>query len=185
MRFESTEIEHPAPLLFRHAVPRTSSSELPGYYDMAKQLWVVETKAGTVPVVEAAATTAIETNTSTHVRQEGDDQDTSTQLKGFEALLDTHTLTKVQPEGDDTDITADETLAPRPRLSTLAELATKTDVQHESDDQMSPADMLELETRTLNNQEGVDETFPTMLLELQSETLADVKGSDDELSMIH
>ena len=250
MRPEPSEATYAAPLLFRHAIPRTpSAEELPGYYDAAQQLWVVETKKGIVPVVEAAATTVIETNTSTRVRQEGDDQDcsnmvglaaiafaettltavqmeaddqdASTELRGFEALLDTqtltevrpegddtdaqmaaddwdassrlrcfnalldtHTLTKVQPEGDDTDITADETLVLRRRLGTLAELATKTDVQQESDDQMG-AGALELDTRLLKNQEGVDDDLPALLLELQTKTFAQVEGDDDDLSMIH
>jgi|694.fasta_scaffold19195_8 hypothetical protein len=131
MRKETIEAAHLAPLLFRHAIPRTSSAELPGYYDNTKQLWVVETKGGIVAVVEAAATTIIQTNTSTRVHKEGDDkdcsntvelatiafaettltavqmevddQDASTEFRSFEALLDTHTLTEVRQEGDDTD----------------------------------------------------------------------------------
>ena len=72
MRPEPSEATYAAPLLFRHAIPRTpSAEELPGYYDAAQQLWVVETKKGIVPVVEAAATTVIETNTSTEYWQKG------------------------------------------------------------------------------------------------------------------
>lgn len=213
MRSEPNEAAHAAPLLFRHATPRTSAADLPGYYDPSAQLWVIETPTGIVPVVETAASTLIETNTSTHVRQEGDDQDpsntvglaaiafaettltavqmeaddqdASTDLRSFDALLDTSTLTKVRQESADDDLTRDDTLAPRRQLGTLAELATKTDVQQESDDQMSAGGLLELETRTLNNQEGVDDTFPAMLLELQTKTFADVEGDDDDLSMIH
>lgn len=213
MRTEPNEAAHAAPLLFRHATPRTSSADLPGYYDPSIQLWVIETAAGIVPVVEAAASTLIETNTSTRVRQEGDDQDcsntvglaaiafaettltavqmevddqdASTDLRSFDALLDTSTLTKVRQESADDDLTQDETLAPRRPLGTLAELATKTDVQQESDDQMSTGGMLELETRSLNNQEGVDDDFPAMLLELQTKTFANVEGDDDDPSMIH
>lgn len=213
MRSEPNEAAHAAPLLFRHATPRTSSAELPGYYDPSTQLWVIETSAGIVPVVEAAASTLIETNTSTRVRQEGDDQDcsntvglaviafaettltavqmevddqdASTDLRSFEALLDTSTLTKVRQESADDDLTRDETLPLRRPLGTLAELATKTEVQQESDDQMSAGSMLELDTRSLNNQGGVDDDFPAMLLELQTKTFADVEGDDDDLSMIH
>ncbi|MCC2602229.1 hypothetical protein [Sphingopyxis yananensis] len=213
MRSETNEAAHAAPLLFRHATPRTSSADLPGYYDPSTQLWVIETSAGIVPVVQAAASTLIETNTSTRVRQEAedqdysgmvglaaiafaettltavkmevDDQDASTDLRSFDALLDTSTLTKVRQESADDDLTRDETLAPRRRLGTLAELATKTDVQQESDDQMSTGAMLELETRSFNNQEGVDDDFPAMLLELQTKTFANVEGDDDDLSMIN
>lgn len=213
MRSEPKEAADSAPLLFRHATPRTSSADLPGYYDPSTQLWVVKTKAGIVPVVEACVSTFIETNTSTRVRQEGDDQDcsstvglaaiefagttvtavqmeaddqdASTELRSFDALLDTSTLTKVRQESADDDLTRDETLARRRPLGILAELATKTDVQQESDDQMSAGGVLELETRSLNNQEGVDDDFPAMLLELQTKTFTDVEGDDDDFSMIH
>lgn len=132
MRSEPSETAHTAPLLFRHATPRISSPELPGHYDPARQLWVIETEGGIVPVVEVAASPMIETNTSTRVRQESDDQDASkavglaviefagttvtlvqmeaddqdasTDIRGFDALLDTHTLTEVRQEADDTDV---------------------------------------------------------------------------------
>lgn len=78
MRLVPGEAAHAAPLLFRYATPRTSSADLPGHYDSARQLWVIKTTAGLVAVVEAAASTAVETNTSTRVRQEGDDQDCRT-----------------------------------------------------------------------------------------------------------
>jgi hypothetical protein len=119
---------------------------------------------------------------------EADDQDASTDLRSFDALVDTSTLTKVRQESADDDLSSDETLGMPQRtqrtLVMLAELATKTDVQQESDDQMS-AGALELETRSLNNQEGVDDDFPALLLELQTKTFADVEGDDDDLSMIH
>ena len=213
MRPDPHEAAHAAPLLFRHATPRTSSTDLPGYYDPSTQLWVIETSAGIVPVVEAAASTLIETNTSTRVRQEGDDQDcsntiglaaiafaettltavqmeaddqdASTDLRSFDALLDTSTLTKVRQESADDDLARDETLAPRRLLGTLAELATKTEVQQESDDQMSAGGALELEAQSLNNQNRIDHNFPAMLLELQTKTFANVEGDDDDLSMIH
>lgn len=185
MRPEPSEVAYAAPLLFRHATPRTSSADLPGHYDPAKQLWVIETKAGIVPVIEAAISTMLETNTSTRVRQEADDQDASTDLRSFDVLLDTSTLTKVRQESADDDLTGDETLGmPRRPLGILAELATKTEVQQESDDQISAA-ALELETRSFNNQEGDDDDFPALLLELQTKTSADAEGDDDDFSMIH
>jgi|GEM_PF-5094721 len=90
-------------------------------------------------------------------------------------LLETRTTTKVVQEADDTDISADGALS----CSTLAELATKTDVQQESDDEISTKGPLELETRTANNQEGVDEDWPRMLMELQTKTFSNVEEDDD------
>ena len=156
MRSEPSETAHTAPLLFRHATPRISSPELLGHYDPAGQLWVIETEAGIVPVVEAAASTMIETNTSTRVRQEGDDQDASntvglaaielagttvtlvqmeaddqdasTDIRSFDALLDTHTLTEVRQEADDTDVqmAADNLNASTARACVDALLDTST-----------------------------------------------------------
>jgi hypothetical protein len=173
----------------------------------------MNTKAGLVPLVEAAASIMIETNTSTRVRQEGDDedrsnvaelarvalaettvtavqmeaddQDASTELLSFDALLDTSTLTKVRKEGADDDLTSDETLAmPRRPFGVLAELATKTDVQQEGDDQVS-AGALDLDTGSLNNKGGLDDRLPGLMFELQPRTLAKGKGDDDDLPMIH
>jgi hypothetical protein len=145
-----------SPLLFRHAIPRTSWAELPGHYDPNAQLWVIETNAGFVPVVQT----------------------------GDPALLDTSTVTKVRQEGDDDDLSRDELLGAARRVGTLAELATKTDVQQESDHQMTASGLLELETQSLNNQEGIDEDWPRMLLELQTKTFADVEEDDDH-SLAH
>jgi hypothetical protein len=213
MRPQPIEVAYSLPLLFRHATPRTSSADLPGHYDPARQLWVIETKDGLLPVIEAVASTIVDTNTSTRVLQEGDDQDcsnmvelagialaettvtlvqmeaddqdASTDLRSFDALLDTNTVTKVRQEGADDDLTSDETLGmPHRPFGMLAELATKTEAQQESDDEMS-AGALELETRSLDNQEGIDDDFPALLLELQTKTFAQVEGDDDDFSMIH
>lgn len=209
---ETVEARYADPLLFRHATPRTpSSTHLPGRYDDGAQLWVVDTPSGTVPAIQAAGSALLETSTSTRVRQEGDDedrsgavvwgatelagttltavqmeaddQDASTDVRCLDTLLDTSTVTKVRQEGSDDDLTSDETIAPRRRLDRLAELATKTDVQQESDDEVNAA-ALELETRSLNNHESVDDDFPAMLLELQTPAFADVQGEDDR-SLIH
>ncbi len=213
MDAESNRVSDAAPLLFRHATPRTAlpTGDLPGHYDAAAQLWVIETPAGLVPVIQADPSTQLETSTSTRVRQEGDDDDmskmvglaatiglsTTTAVKmeaddsdrtpglgAIDVLLDTSTLTKVRQEADDTDISSDATLMTPRRLGTLAELVTKTDVQQESDDQMRGGARLELETRSLNNQEGVDHSFENMLLDLQTKTFTDME-SDDESSVIH
>jgi hypothetical protein len=173
-----------SPLLFRHATPRTSSAELPGQYDPDTQLWVIETKAGFIPVVEASDVAQLETATSTRVRQEGDDDDLSADQKLCTTLLDTSTLTKVRQESADDDVSIDETFSAASRIGTLAELTTKTDVQQESDDEITASGLIELETRSLNNQEGIDDDWPRILLELQTKTFADVE-EDDDCSLVH
>lgn len=169
MDAESNRVSDAAPLLFRHATPRTASStgDLPGHYDTAAQLWVIETPAGLVPVIQADPSTQLETSTSTRVRQEGDDEDmskmvglaatiglsTTTAVKmeaddpdrtpglgAIDVLLDTSTLTKVRQEGDDED------------MSNMASLIATTTVKEVDDTVSLPAmralDML-LETNTL------------------------------------
>lgn len=155
MQRDTNSAANASPLLFRHATPRTSGTELPGHYDAAAQLWVIETNTRFVPVVQT------------------DDL----------ALLDTRTVTKVRQEGDDDDLSRDEMLGAARRVGALAELATKTDVQQESDDQITASGLLELETRTANNQEGVDEDWPRTMLELQTKTF-DVE-QDDHCSLAH
>lgn len=162
------------PLLFRHAMARTSSAELPGHFDPASQVWVIETEAGPVSVAQGADASQLETRTSTRVREEGDDDDLSGNETLCAALLDTSTLTKVRQESADDDFSTDEAFGAR-RTGLLAALATKTDVQQESDDEMSASAFLELETRTLNNQEGLDADWPRMLFELQTETFSNVE----------
>lgn len=138
------------PYLFRHATPRVSDIEMPGRYDDDLQLWVLKTDSGFVPIVETSDTN----------------------------LLDTSTVTKVRQEGDDDDLSSDETIGSARRRGYLAELATKTDVQQESDDQISASGLMEFETRTLNNQEGIDESFPRGLLELLTKTASSVEKDD-------
>jgi hypothetical protein len=184
MRPTSISPTKASPLLFRHAIPRTSSAELSGHYDPTTQLWVIETKAGFLPLVEASDPALLETATTTRVRQEGDDDDFTADQKLCATLLDTSTLTKVRQESADDDISTDETFIAASRLGTLAELATKTDVQQESDDEITASDLIELETRTLNNQEGIDDDWPRILLELQTKTFAAVE-QDDDCSLAH
>lgn len=207
MRTNSDATATAAPLLFRYGVSRTSGAELPGHYDANSQLWVIKTRDGFVSVVAIADRADLETSTGTRVRQEGDDEDlsdnvglaaayvgTSTltlvrqetddeDISGDAslcmALLDTSTLTKVRQESADDDLTDDETIGNPRRLGALAEFATKTDVQQESDDEISASTLLELETRSYSNQEGTDDDFPPMLLKLQPQLLAGRKGRDD------
>lgn len=207
MRTNSDLTTTAVPLLFRYGVSRTSGVELPGHYDASSQLWVIETRDGFVSVVEVADRADLDTSTGTRVRQEGDDEDfsnnvglaaahvgTSTltlvrqetddeDISGDAslcmALLNTSTLTKVRQESADDDLTDDETIGTPRRLGALAELATKTDVQQESDDEINASTILELETRSYSNQEGSDDDFPPMLLKLQPQILAGREGCDD------
>lgn len=156
MQRNSSSAASASPLLFRHATPRTSGTELPGHYDPDAQLWVIETSARFVPIVQT----------------------------GDPGLLDTSTVTKVRQEGDDDDLSNGEMLGAGRRVGALAELATKTDVQQESDDQITASALLELETRTANNQEGIDDEWPRMLLELDTKTFVDAE-EDDDCSLAH
>ena len=174
-----------SPLLFRHAMPRTSSADLEGHYDPAAQVWVLETSSGSIPVVQAGCSDFLDTQTATRVRQEADDEDISNDTILVARMTDTSTLTKVRQEGDDTDLSCDESLGNAPaREFSLAELATKTDVQQESDDQINASGVLELETRSVNNQEGIDEDWPELLLELQTKIFVNVE-EDDDCSLHH
>lgn len=171
------------PLLFRHAMPRTSSEDLPGHYDRHAGVWVIETKRGFVPLVESSSHAQLETSTSTRVRQEGDDEDFAG-TRHLSALLETSTVTKVRQEGDDNDLSTEETPGAVRHAGMIADLATKTAEQQENDDEISASRVLELETRTLNNQEGIDEDWPRMLLELQTKTHSTVED-DDDCSLAH
>jgi len=167
MRSTAVSAKGVAPLLFRHATPRTSSDELPGHYDTASKLWVIPTDDGFVPLVEAAGTASLETSTSTRVRQEGDDDDATRTSQLCATLLDTSTLTKVRQESSDDDLSNDGALGGSQRVATLAASAA-----------------LELETRSLNNQEGIDSDWPRMLLELQTKSFTNVE-QDDDSSLAH
>lgn len=212
MRTNSNATATAVPLLFRYGASRTSGAELPGHYDANSQLWVIETRDGFVSVVEIADRADFETSTGTRVRQEGDDEDLSNNVglaaahvgtstltlvrqetDGEDisgdaslcmALLDTSTLTKVRQESADDDLTDDETIGNPRRLGVLAELATKTDVQQESDDEISASTLLELETRSYSNQEGTDDDFPPDAAQAAATATCRRKGRDD-FPLIH
>lgn len=169
-----------SPLLFRHAAPRTSSDDLPGQYDHERQLWVIETDQGLVPLVEAGQSNTLETSTSTRVRQEGDDDDQGGLRQLCTTLLDTSTLTKVRQEGSDDDFSTEDQQPSALSFGTLAALKTKTFVGQEGDDQdIAASGLLELETRSLNNQEGIDDDWPRMMLDLQGTAPSSFEDSDD------
>lgn len=113
------------PLLVRYAVCRTGDSEIPGYYCNERDVWVVETVDGTLPVVEARGDLA-EISTKTSALPEADDSLSS-------ALLETVTKTLTHVEEDDATRS----------MSHLLELATKTEAQVERDDVSKGLEQLE------------------------------------------
>ncbi|WP_158918712.1 hypothetical protein [Caulobacter sp. S45] len=107
-----------SPFLAAYAVPRTGDAHIPGRYDPTLNVWVVDTSKGVQPLIETELTVG-GTSTSTAVRMEQDDTDTSPLQ-----LASTTTHTKVNVEGDDLDAST----------NALAEISTKTHAQVESED---------------------------------------------------
>jgi len=106
------------PLLMRFAVRRQLGAALPGFYDDEKQVWVVETSQGVVPLVESTGAPAAnaELFTKTNAERERDDP-------GASELLELLTKTANQLERDDVD--------PKQRL---LELITLTKIGSERPD---------------------------------------------------
>ncbi|WP_322966015.1 hypothetical protein [Sphingomonas fuzhouensis] len=107
------------PLLIRHACDRTSRGELPGAYDDAARLWLVDGEQGPRPLASSGDLDGLEILTKTRVRQEADDEEFS--------LLEITTKTAVNQEGDDQKTHA---------AGLELQIVTKTDVQQEADDQI-------------------------------------------------
>lgn len=155
-----------APLLFRNAVRRSAGPEIPGHYDPAMGVWVVDGPSGYVPIVEADDALLLEIETKTKVREEADDDARFGEAPHRRSawLAEIQTKTEVQQESDDE--------LPQPhrphrawQSALAAELLTKTDVQQESDDQIEPERiasygrrLLELETKTHAEVEQDDQT---------------------------
>jgi hypothetical protein len=94
------------PLLANFAEPRVGDPTIPGHYCPEQQLWVIETGAGPVPIIQAGSP-LLEVTTKTRVIQETDDTAPS-------PLLETVTKTAAQIESDDD----------RPRLTSLLDPAS-------------------------------------------------------------
>jgi len=108
-----------APFLLRFATPRSADAEMPGRYSPELGVWVVDGEYGAVPIIEVAGGGLVVTQSKTMTQVEVDDEDPSR----FGAL-DTSTGTRVRQEVDDEDASL-----------CLPELQTKTEVQHERDDE--------------------------------------------------
>lgn len=107
------------PLLAAHAVTRTGSDTIPGRYDSTRQVWVLDTEQGAMPIIQCAASLA-ELVTKTKVQQEQDDPGDPNAV-----FLENSTKTFQAPERDDV-VGCD--------LAAVLELATKTEAQPERDD---------------------------------------------------
>ena len=107
------------PFLLRFRTPRSADSPMPGRYSQELGVWVVEGEDGEVPIIEVADGSLVATQSKTMTHVEVDDDD-PTRFNSME----TGTYTKVRQEADDEDASM-----------CLSELTTKTDVQHERDDE--------------------------------------------------
>lgn len=105
------------PLLVGFSVLRIGDDTLPGHYDSAQDVWVIDEHDGAKPIVEVAENLA-ELATKTFAEPERDDPDSM-------AFLEASTKTEARPERD--DVTG-------PSLMALIELVTKTKAMLERDD---------------------------------------------------
>ena len=121
---------HVRPFLTAFATPKEPAPALPGRYCDDRDLWVVDTPIGTVPLANNC-----EAAMSTETRVGGEQPD-----RGFEALLATATETAVGSERPDRSLNA-----------VMSALATITEIGGEQLD--SPA-RLRLELETLTKVEG-------------------------------
>lgn len=139
--------------------------ELRGRYCDRRQVWVVETETGEVPIVQVGSTMLGQTHTKTMTQIEADDTDqdrgalgetaTTTRVRqetnhsdqGLVALGGTSTLTEVQQEADDQDRS----------MEAMAETSTLTKVRQEADDHDASLVLPELQTKTSIQQESDDQ----------------------------
>ncbi len=104
------------PLLTKFSVARTEGLELPGSYDDTRQVWVVNSLAGTLPIIESTESGLAELSTKTDAVPERDDA-------RFSSFIELETKTMHQLEREDVD----------PRISFL-ELITVTKIGSERPD---------------------------------------------------
>jgi hypothetical protein len=126
MRAESFDPTVVRPFLFRTATPREAGTDIPGSYDPAMRVWAVDVDGVRQPIITAAEDTALDIETTTKVRSEAEEEEIFASVSRL-AVITTKTAAR-----EETD---DEPLDNRAWMG-LSELATKTDVQHESDDQI-------------------------------------------------
>jgi hypothetical protein len=89
--------ESVVPFLARFAVPRTGDPEIPGHYDPAMNLWVIDGSAGPMPIVDSQMP-LVELATKTEVVPEQDDP-------GSSYLSELATKTAARGEQDDLRVT--------------------------------------------------------------------------------
>lgn len=199
MYSESAGMVPVAPLLFRNATPRIPGADIPGSYDPALRVWAIDVEGLRQPIITAAEDALIDLETTTKVRQEGDDEDI--RARGFGMLCEIVTKTATHQETDDARVGADA------QLGLLAELLTKTDVQQEADDDtaeslvtdcvMKRRDLAEITTKTEAEQETDDQVkavgmefdyAPTAYLgpldELETKTSYEIEHDDHDTELI-
>ena len=200
MQTESFGLVPVSPLLFRTATPRVAGVEIPGSYDPALKVWAVDAGGLRRPIITAGEDALLDIETTTKVRQEGDDEE-SRASDSFGSLCEIVTKTATQQEADDDRFGSDA------RLGLLAEMVTKTEVQQEADDdtadpliadQFAPSYSLpELTTKTDVQQES-DDQFRTVgmdfgfspsgrlgaLVELEAKTFYEIEHDDRDPSRV-
>lgn len=200
MRTETQGSSPVNPLLFRTATPRVAGREIPGSYDAALRVWAVDAGGTRQPIIMAAEDAVLDLETTTKVRQEGDDEEIRAG-NSFASLCEIVTKTATQQEADD------ERISSGSRLGLLAEMVTKTEVQQEVDDdtadpfvsdKFAPRYALpEITTKTDAQQESDDQVravgmdfdfYPSgrvgALVELETKTSYEIENDDQDPSLV-
>lgn len=130
-----------SPFLANVGTPRTGEDQLPGYYCEQEKMWVVDTKQGARPIIDALALS--QSLIKTQAQEEEDDDS--------RLALELMTKTHQQAESDDDTWPA--------RFGSLLQLVTKTDTVQEVDDNYSAGQLSELVTKTKVQAEADDDDF--------------------------
>lgn len=200
MHSESVGTLPVTPLLFRSATPRVAGPEIPGSYDPVLRVWAIDADGVRQPLIAASEDALVDIETSTKVRQEGDDEDIHAG-RAFGTLCEIVTKTATHQETDDDRFGADA------RLGLTAEIVTHTSVQQEADDFefdasvadrfMKGRDLAEITTKTDTQQESDDQVravgmefdyAPPIrlgpLVELETKTSYEVEHDDHDPELI-
>ena len=158
------QLEEIQPFLTTLAVERTDSSDLPGRYCIERDLWVIDSQNGAIPIIRTdsnnslqpvtkvqaerdtfAASALLEVSTKTSHQLERDDHSFSKSSYPIELV----TKTNANREQDDTNFNG---------ANYLPELLTKTDTIRERDDEgiVCGSYLPELFTKTETNRERDD-----------------------------
>ena len=141
----------------RRALPALKS---PAATIPALRVWAVDADGLRQPIITVAENALVDIETTTKVRQEGDDEDIHAG-RAFGTLCEIVTKTATQQEFDD------ERFGANARLGLLTEIVTKTAIQQEADDDaaetlvadhfMLRAALPEITTKTDAQQESDDQ----------------------------